>query len=202
LLRPIVEAQLAHVLLSKVLAMDETPIKASREHKGKMKTGYFWPIYGEDHEVVFTFNESRGRQHVENVLRKHFKGTLITDGYAAYARFAKQTQEVTHAQCWVHTRRKFIEAESVDKAAVDHALDVIGRLYKIEESISTKNENDDKKREQRLIHSKPIVDQFFGWCAEQLQRSDLTPKHKLSKALKYAVTRESELRVFLEDPQV
>jgi len=31
-----VEAQLAHVLLSKVLAMDETPIKASREHKGKM----------------------------------------------------------------------------------------------------------------------------------------------------------------------
>ena len=30
------DPQLAHVLLSKVLAMDETPIKASRDHKGKM----------------------------------------------------------------------------------------------------------------------------------------------------------------------
>jgi hypothetical protein len=63
-----VEAQLAHVLLSKVLAMDETPIKASRSEKGKMKTGYFWPIYGEDHEVVFTFNESRGRQHIDKFV--------------------------------------------------------------------------------------------------------------------------------------
>jgi transposase len=64
-----------------------------------MKTGYFWPIYGEDHEVVFTFNKSRGRLHVEDVLRKNFKGTLITDGYSAYARFAEKSQGVTHAQC-------------------------------------------------------------------------------------------------------
>ena len=53
LLRPIVESQLRHVLQSKVLAMDETPIKAGRQHKGKMKQGYFWPVYGEDDEIVF-----------------------------------------------------------------------------------------------------------------------------------------------------
>lgn len=202
LLRPIVEAQLTQVLLSKVLAMDETPIKASREHKGKMKTGYFWPIYGEDHEVVFTFNESRGRQHIEEVLRKRFQGTLITDGYAAYARFAKQTQDVTHAQCWVHSRRHFIEAESLDKAAVDQALDFISRLYRIEEHINTHNLRDEKKHDYRLMHSKPIVDDFFVWCAVQMQRSELTPTHKLRKALNYVVSRETELRVFLEDPQV
>src|SRR5690606_40508782 len=40
LLRPIVEAQCRHVLLSKVLAMDETPIKAGMKHPGKMKQGY------------------------------------------------------------------------------------------------------------------------------------------------------------------
>lgn len=202
LLRPIVEAQLAHVLLSKVLAMDETPIKASREHKGKMKTGYFWPIYGEDHEVVFTFNESRGRQHIEEVLRKRFQGTLITDGYAAYARFAKHTQDITHARCWVHSRRHFVEAESLDKVAVDQALDFIGRLYRIEEHINTHKLKDEKKHDYRLTHSKPIVDEFFVWCTAQLQRPDLTPIHKLRKALNYVVTRETELCVFLEDPQV
>ena len=40
LCRPIVEANLRSILQSKVLAMDETSIKASRSGKGKMKT--FW----------------------------------------------------------------------------------------------------------------------------------------------------------------
>jgi transposase len=202
LLRPIVEAQLAHVLLSKVLAMDETPIKASRGEKGKMKTGYFWPIYGEDHEVVFTYNKSRGRQHVESVLKEHFQGTLITDGYSAYARFVEKTQNITHAQCWVHSRRYFVDAEDVDKKAADAALDFIGRLYKIEELIADKKLADEKKREYRLTHSKPIVDIFFVWCEQQIQRHELTSKHTLRKALNYVLTRENELRVFLEDPQV
>jgi IS1 family transposase len=101
-LRPIVEAQLAHVLQSGVLAMDETPIKASREQKGKMKQAYFWPVYGEDDEVVFTYSDGRGRQQVEKLLKTHFKGTLITDGYAAYARYVQKTEGITHAQCWVH----------------------------------------------------------------------------------------------------
>jgi transposase-like protein len=61
LLRPIVEAQLRHVLQSKVLAMDETPIKSGRTGKGKMKTAWYWPLYGEDDEIVFTHSPSRAR---------------------------------------------------------------------------------------------------------------------------------------------
>jgi transposase len=41
LLRPVYGAQLASILRSRVLAMDETPIKAGRMSKGKMKQGYF-----------------------------------------------------------------------------------------------------------------------------------------------------------------
>ena len=39
LLEPIFEAQNANVLQSRVLAMDETSIKAGRKAKGKMRTG-------------------------------------------------------------------------------------------------------------------------------------------------------------------
>ena len=35
------------IVQSEVLAMDETPIKAGRKVKGKMHTGYFWPMYGD-----------------------------------------------------------------------------------------------------------------------------------------------------------
>ena len=52
LLEPIYAAQFSHVLLSRVLAMDETPIKAGRREKGKLRQCYFWPIYGQDNEVV------------------------------------------------------------------------------------------------------------------------------------------------------
>ena len=44
LLAPITDAQSAHVLASRVLAMDETSIKAGREAKGKMRTGWLWPV--------------------------------------------------------------------------------------------------------------------------------------------------------------
>lgn len=53
LLEPIYAAQLASVRDSRVLCMDETPIKAGTTGHGKMKTGYFRPIYGEQDEVCF-----------------------------------------------------------------------------------------------------------------------------------------------------
>ena len=44
LLAPVAAAQTAHVLESRVLAMDETPIKAGVKEPGRMRRGYFWPV--------------------------------------------------------------------------------------------------------------------------------------------------------------
>lgn len=202
LLRPIVDSQLAHVLSSKVLAMDETPINAGKKHKGKMQQAYFWPIYGEEDEIVFTYNRSRGKQQIEAALQAQFRGTLVTDGYAAYARYVEKTDGVTHAQCWVHSRRKFVEAESSSPQDVAIALDLIGQLYQVEKQIQEQQLSGDNKHQYRLTHSKPVVDAFYGWCQQQCQRHDLTPTHPLTKALNYVRNREPSLRVFLEDPDV
>lgn len=104
LLRPIVDAQLISVLESSVLAMDETPVKAgpSKARPGKMKQSYFWPIYGDKDELVFAFAASRGMQVIESLLKEHFSGTLIADGYAAYAAWVAQNEHVQLAQCWAH----------------------------------------------------------------------------------------------------
>jgi transposase len=64
LLTPIYQAQLRQVLRCRVLAMDETPIKAGRKQRGKMNLAYFWPIYGEQDEICFTFSQSRGMEHI------------------------------------------------------------------------------------------------------------------------------------------
>ncbi len=202
LLRPIVEAQLQNVLRSKVLAMDETPIKAGRKKKGKLKQAYFWPIYGEDHEVVFTYSNSRGKQHIIDTLSKEYSGTLVSDGYCAYARYAEQTAGVTHAQCWVHARRYLVNAQASSLTEIDEALELIGQLYQVEKRIREDDLTGEQKRKVRLEKSKPLVDEVFQWVDDQCQRTELTPKHPLTKALNYIRTRETELRVFLENPDV
>ncbi|RAU16836.1 hypothetical protein DN062_16410, partial [Nitrincola tibetensis] len=88
---------------------DETPIKAGKATKGKLKQSWFWPLYGDQDEVVFTFSSSRGRQHIENTLKHQFNGTLISDGYSAYASYVAKNEGVIQVQCWVHSRRQFIE---------------------------------------------------------------------------------------------
>jgi Transposase and inactivated derivatives len=68
LLQPIYETQFDSIRLSRVKAMDETPIKAGRAGVGKMRAGYFWPVYGELDEVCFPYFESRRHEHVQEAL--------------------------------------------------------------------------------------------------------------------------------------
>ena len=68
LLGPIVSAQSAHILAGDVIAMDETTIKAGRTGPGKMRSAYYWPVYGQDDELVFHYAPSRAHAHVETFL--------------------------------------------------------------------------------------------------------------------------------------
>ncbi len=201
LLEPIYEAQLASIVSSSVLAMDETPIRAGRKAKGKMRTAYFWPLYGEQDEVAFPYAPSRSKRHVEEILGD-FRGTLVTDGYDAYERYVERRDELTHALCWAHTRRGFVKSEDVEPALSGKALDLIGQLYGLESSLRKKGLVGAAKLESRAVQSKPIVDAFFAWLEQELVASALLPTNPFTKAARYALERQSGLRVFLEDPDV
>ncbi|MDZ7787028.1 MAG: IS66 family transposase [Halofilum sp. (in: g-proteobacteria)] len=202
LLAPIAAAQHAHILDSAVLAMDETPIKAGRNAaKGKMKQGWYWPIFGDAGEISFTFSPGRAARHVHEQLAG-FTGTLITDGYGAYRRFAKATGGVTHAQCWAHTRRQFIEAEKSEPDGTATALEYIRVLYEHEAAIRDRRLEPDKALAYRAEHSRAVVDAFFAWVHEQRQDPGRLPSDPFTKALAYAHEREGPLRVFLSDPAV
>ena len=207
LLKPIVDAQLQNILRSHVLAMDETAIKAGRiprggGNPGKMKQGWFWPLYGDADEIVFTYSNSRGRQHIERTLQAQFSGILISDGYSAYASFVEKVQGITAAQCWVHTRRQYLKAEAVYPQLVEQILEGIAALYTLEAKIDEQSLSGEAKRQYRLTHSKPIVDRIFVWVRQQLDQLTLTPSDPLGKALAYTLKREDQLRVFLNDPDV
>src|SRR5690606_11717697 len=205
LLEPIDRAQWQGVLDSTVVAMDEVPMKAGRKGPGQMKQSYFWPIFGDREEVVFTWSASRSRHHPEQQLHG-FAGTLLTDGYDVYRRVVAQLNtgeaRITHANCWTHSRRGFERALGMEPTLAQHALDLIARLYQVEAAIRERELPPDEIAASRSAHSAPLVDAFFAWVAQQRQRPELLPSNPLTKALVYVHEREASLQVFLGNPGV
>jgi len=203
LLEPLYEAQLASILRSQVLAMDETPIRAGRKKgkPGKMKTGYFWPVYGDRDEVAFPFAPTRAHAHVEAILGD-FRGTLVSDGYEAYERVRERHAEVVHALCWAHTRRGFVKAENGEPVRAAEALERIRKLYEIEREIAARKLEGSAKLAVRAKHSRPLVAEFFGWLEQELVQHALLPTNPFTKAAHYALERQTGLEVFLTDPDV
>ncbi|MCG5531735.1 IS66 family transposase, partial [Halorhodospira halochloris] len=200
LLEPIYRAMRDGCLSRPVLLMDETPGKAGRKGKGKMHQGQFWCIYAEPGEICFTYSHSRGKAQIEKILGDDFQGVLLTDGYAAYEKFAAAMDAVTHAQCWAHTRRGF-EGALKKEPQTDEVLELIGRLYKIEKSIREHNLDGEAKLEVRRKYSQPIVSEIWQWC-QNILKSGREPKNPLIKAAKYALQRKQELEVFLSNADV
>lgn len=206
LLTPIYRAQLKHILASSILAMDEVPMKAGRKAKGKMQQTYFWPIYGEDDEVAFTWSKNRGAQHAKEQLTG-FNGVLLSDGYQAYTSVITSLNEsdeanILHATCWAHTRRYFEKSLLMEPELAKDAIKQIAQLYKIEKHIRDNLTYGDEILAYRQKFSEPIVDSFFKWLYDQRQRPDILPSNPLSKALSYAFERTAELKVFLSHPAV
>lgn len=201
LLGPIVDAQWQHILQSKTLALDETPIKAGHKQKGKMAQAWFWPGMGDQNEIVFHYAKTRAAKVVTELLAG-FEGTLLTDGYSAYSQYAKNNTAITHAGCWAHTRRYFERAQDREPNAANDALAIIGALYTHETHIRNKQLEHEDKLKYRTKHSEPVVNQFWHWCEKQCQRNDLLPGNPLTKALKYAMARQHTLQVFIGDPEV
>jgi transposase len=201
LLEPIYHALLSSILQSQVLAMDETPIKAGRQGKGKLHTGYFWPVYGDQDELAFPYAASRAQSVVREALGQ-FCGVLLTDGYTVYERYAQTVNSIVHAQCWSHCRRHFVDAATIEPPLVAQALDFIAQLYHHEAQARERQLTEEAHLTFRAEHAKPVVDAFFTWLTRTLREQVLLPTNPFTKAAQYALERQAALRVFLEYPAV
>jgi len=196
---PIVNRMHEILVEEKYLHSDETPIQVLNE-PGKPATSksYMW-VYSSIRESskpirIFEYKPDRKAENPQKFL-EDFNGTLISDGYGGYNNI-----EGVNAYCWAHARRKFYEALPADmKDASDTlaytGLKKIAKLFAIEKEIDTFPPEDKVKIRQEK--SKPLVDDFFSWCADA-QNKSLT-RSKIGKAIQYALNLEKGLRVYLDD---
>lgn len=198
LLEPVYHAVLSSVLQSELLTMDESPTRAGRG-QGKMQTGYFWVLFGDQEEVAFLFSPSRSRKVVDEVLHG-FQGKLLSDGYQVYETAADESGgRIRLVQCWSHTRRKFLEAEKIAPDKVRRVLAWIQQLYQVEDQGRGAPE---RLLELRQTRSRAIMDELFGFLERQYEQSAFLPSDLFYKATLYALHRKAPLRMCLEDASV
>lgn len=115
LLQPLVEVLRRHVMAASKLHADDTQVPVLAPGKGKTKTGHLWVYVRDDRAscditppaVWFAYTPDRKGLHPQRHLES-FKGTLQADAYGGYQAIY-ESQRVSEAACWAHTRRQFYE---------------------------------------------------------------------------------------------
>jgi transposase len=204
-LRPVHERLLDKLKASPKLFADETTAPVLDPGRGRTKTGQLWAYARDDRPwggtdppgVVYVYAPDRTAERPATHLAG-FQGVLQVDGYEAYKVLARRGA-VQLAFCWSHVRRPFYElAQSGPAPIAAEALVRIAALYRIEAEI--RGRSADERRAVRQARSRPLVEALEPWLREKLAL--VSQKSRLAEAIRYALSRWTGLRLFLEDGRI
>jgi transposase len=133
-LEPVYRQMHRELLAGDYVQADETPVKCHDpdEKRGGTTQGWLWVLSQPGGDVVFDWRLSRRHGELTTLLTDHYQGILQSDGYEAYAGYARTHPGVVWVACWAHARRKFFEAQAESPKAVRVVLRLIARLYRLE----------------------------------------------------------------------
>lgn len=116
-LQPVFNLLRDALLDSSVIHMDETTVQVLKEPgRAATTSSYMWVQKGGPPGrpvVVFDYDPSRSGQ-VPVRLLEGWCGYLMTDGYEGYGAVVNRGG-IEHLSCWVHARRRFVEASKMQK---------------------------------------------------------------------------------------
>jgi len=191
LARPLIEAMWQDALTSPYLCTDATGVLVQAPQH--CRTGHFWVVVAPERHVLFGYSPRHDAQAVDRLLAD-YAGYLVADAHAVYDHLYRSGR-VVEVGCWSHARRYFFQSLSSEPERARQALAFIGALFELERKLAP--EPSRKRRLFRQEQSRPIVEQFFGWCDAQVdQVLDDTP---IARAVRYARNQRQALGRFLED---
>lgn len=145
---------------------DETLVQVLKEEGKKPQIkSYMWMYRsgsdGKEPIILYDYQPSRNGNHAVTFL-KDFKGYVHSDGYSGY----NKLKDITRVGCWVHLRRKFVEAIPAEKPDGPPTSAEIGRQY-CNKLLAIENTLKDLAPEEifckRLELEKPILEVFLCW---------------------------------------
>ncbi|MGH7442636.1 MAG: IS66 family transposase, partial [bacterium] len=196
LLQAVVQAQKRELLAGGYVQADETPLPCQTGEKtGRNHKAYLWEYSAPGGIVVFDFKMSRGRDGPKEFLQG-FRGTLQSDGYAAYADLG---EDIVYAGCLAHARRGFVDAAKLSPLdpLPQETLALFGQLYALEKEARQAGLDAAGRLALRRQKSAPLMTTL----KERLLaiRQQIVPGGALAKACDYTLGQWSRLEVFLQD---
>ena len=181
ILSPVHDALQATVLMQPVIGADETHWKllGHKSAGGKTKRWQVWAITSEG-AVCYRIKAGRSVEEAADVLGD-FRGIVMCDGYAVYSSLHKKRPAMRLANCWAHVRRKFVEVEDVEPGRCTEVLDLIGKLFEVEQRARDGDLDDAALLALRAAESGPLVDAIHAWALAQRA----LPSSPLGKAIAY-----------------
>ncbi len=187
-----------------IIHADETPVVARLEGKKGSRKAYLWH-YGCREKQMFDFTMTRSRDGPTGFLG-HWKGTLVTDGYAGYDEIVRRNGLV-RAGCWAHARRHFKEALDTGSRGAARVLVPVQRLFRVEGAVrkraAARNLDEPAKLELLLqVRQKTslrLMAKIRALLEELVRERSTLPKSLLGKALTYVDRQWEPLTRFLED---
>ncbi len=189
------------LLLSKVIATDDTPVKVQVRKKSKnIKIGRIWIYRGDDDHPfnLFDYTEGRSRAGPMTFLAG-FRCYLQGDCFSGNLALCAETGAIFVA-CLVHGRRYFIKALPNNKSACEEILQMFTDLFEIERSARELEISADEVKLMREQESRPILDKMKKWLEEQSITA--LPRSAFGKGVNYCLNNWTELTNYLLDGNV
>ena len=135
LLQPLYERLKRHVLASKVVGTDDTPVKVLDRRLPQARKGRIWPYVGdrEHPAVIYDYTADAGARRAGSSFFESYRGYLQADAYVAYdCFFLKPERGMVEVGCWAHARRHVHQALDNDPSRMRTLLLMIAELYRVE----------------------------------------------------------------------
>ena len=197
-LKPIYDRMHELLLLAKIIATDDTPVKVQdRKKKKNIKTGRVWIHRGGKDQPfnLFDYTDGRGRVGPLTFLRG-FRNFLQGDCFSGNLALCAETG-ATFVACGAHARRYFIKAHPNNKLACDEILQMFAELFEIDRSARALGLSEPEITLMRQQEALPVLNSMKAW----LDKHSLTalPQSSFGKAINYCPNDWTELNNYLLD---
>jgi transposase len=207
LLIPVVDVMKCGLLAGNYIQADETPVGVQTpDKKGKNHQAYFWQYSAPGKGVIFDFKMTRSKE-VPKDFFKNYGGILHTDGYVGYEKDIG-TEDLVHACCWAHARRKFIEAIKVQTKAqatdpkLERVVVLMDDLFAIDREALEQKLPLDGRHALRQERAPAVLAELHALLLAMQASGTILPKSIAGNAISYTLTRWEKLTHFVEHPVI
>lgn len=217
LLMPVYESMCAQLRTYPYQQCDETTYSVIHDGRNAGAKSFIWahrtselldgPVI-----IVYCYEKTRNADHLRNFYAGQTEPFSLTcDAFSAYPSFADGSDvAVSLGGCFMHARRRFVDALSVipakGRAGEDllqlpeaKGITLIGEIYHADEPLKALSAAERQEKRQTDVREK--VDAYFDFV-NTFDLEDPLVSEKLGDAIQYSRNQEGCLRRFLEDGNI